>query len=53
MIKRELDTILSKKKCQRCGNKYMLKKLNIIYLSYPPKYEYKCPLCGAIDYYAD
>ena len=36
-------------KCPKCGSRMLRDSSNIL-TSMPPKYEYRCPKCGAIEY---
>lgn len=37
------------KKCSECGTK-MIADRDRIYLTYPPRYLFKCPNCGNTEY---
>lgn len=52
IVKNEVKVYLQRLHCSKCGVE--MKKRDIMYLSYPPRFSYDCPKCGYYheDYYS-
>lgn len=42
---------LVRMRCPKCGKGYMKQSSNFVYMSYPPKYDHTCDVCGHTECY--
>lgn len=50
-VEREVETVLVKMKCDKCGKGFMEKSGETVLMTYPPQFPHKCNNCEHMENY--